>query len=219
MKTESSSYSVSELESKFAEDFKTPIFPILAKYYLDKSLIHKALKVSNIGLDKNSQNYSGKYILSQIYIINNELMNAEKLLMSVVKYQSCNMKAMIALIKLKISLGRSNNIIKSYIDRAFTSFPYNLEIIKMHKSYFLDIDKSNKDSNFVDNVQLDNKQLTSFSVDAKLATKSLYRVFIAQKKYIEAQKILSVMSKNKNNKKFINVENKKVLELINKKGK
>ena len=56
-------------------------------------------------------------------------------------------------------------------------------------------------------------------IDAQLATKSLYNVFINQKKYIEAQQILYLMSKNKKHTNFILVENKKVLKLINKKGK
>ena len=56
-------------------------------------------------------------------------------------------------------------------------------------------------------------------IDAQLATKSLYNVFINQKKYIEAQQILYLMSKNKKHTNFVLVENKKVLKLINKKGK
>ena len=56
-------------------------------------------------------------------------------------------------------------------------------------------------------------------IDTQLATKSLYNVFINQKKYIEAQQILNLMSKNKKYKKFVFIEHKKVLKLINKNGK
>jgi len=214
VKIENNSYLVSNLESMFAEDFNTPIFPILAKYYLDKSLIKKALKVSEIGLDKNPNNNLGKYILSQIYILDNNLIKSEKLLISVVKYQPCNVKAIITLIKLKISLGRSKNIIRSYIHQAFICFPYNNEIQKLQKTYFSKIKK-----NKIKDHQIDNNKFKSMKIDAQLATKSLYDVFINQKKYIEAQQILYLMSKNKKHTNFVLVENKKVLKLINKKGK
>lgn len=214
MKIKSNSYLVSNLESMFAEDFNAPIFPILAKYYLDKSLINKALKVCEIGLEKNPNNNLGKYILSQIYILDNNLIKSEKLLISVVKYQPCNAKAIITLIKLKISLGRSKNIIKSYIHQAFICFPYNNEIQKLQKTYFSKIKK-----NKIKDHQIDNNKFKSMKIDAQLATKSLYDVFINQKKYIEAQQILYLMSKNKKHTNFVLVENKKVLKLINKKGK
>ena len=214
MKIENNSYLVSNLESMFAEDFNAPIFPILAKYYLDKSLINKALKVCEIGLEKNPNNNLGKYILSQIYILDNNLIKSEKLLISVVKYQPCNVKAIITLIKLKISLGRSKNIIRSYIHQAFICFPYNNEIQKLQKTYFSKIKK-----NKIKDHQIDNNKFKSMKIDAQLATKSLYDVFINQKKYIEAQQILYLMSKNKKHTNFVLVENKKVLKLINKKGK
>jgi len=214
VKIENNSYLVSNLESMFAEDFNAPIFPILAKYYLDKSLINKALKVCEIGLEKNPNNNLGKYILSQIYILDNNLIKSEKLLISVVKYQPCNVKAIITLIKLKISLGRSKNIIRSYIHQAFICFPYNNEIQKLQKTYFSKIKK-----NKIKDHQIDNNKFKSMKIDAQLATKSLYDVFINQKKYIEAQQILYLMSKNKKHTNFVLVENKKVLKLINKKGK
>tara|TARA_B110000467_G_C18147620_1_gene382362 strand:- start:93 stop:746 length:654 start_codon:yes stop_codon:yes gene_type:complete len=217
VKIENNSYLVSNLESMFAEDFNAPIFPILAKYYLDKSLINKALKVSEIGLEKNPNNNLGKYILSQIHILDNNLIKSEKLLISVVKYQPCNVKAIITLIKLKISLGRSKNIIKSYIHRAFACFPYNHEIQKLQKTYFSKNKKIKE--NKIKDYQTDNNKFKSIKIDAQLATKSLYNVFINQKKYIEAQQILYLMSKNKKHTNFILVENKKVLKLINKKGK
>ena len=219
MKTENNSYLVAKLESTFAEDFNSPIFPILAKYYLDKSLIKKALKVSEIGLDKNPDNYLGQYILSQLHIIDNKLIESEKLLTSVVKYQPCNMKAITTLIKLKISLGRSENIIKSYIHQAFIYFPYNNEIKKLQKKYFSKIKSNQIIENTTKDYQIENKKYISMKIDVQLATKSLYNVFINQKKYIEARQILDLMSKNKKHKNFVFKENKKVLGLINRKGK
>ena len=219
MKIDNNSYSISKLEAMFAENFNSPIFPILAKYYLDKSFTKKALKVSEIGLDKNHNNYLGRYILSQIHIINNKLLKSEKLLMSVVKYQPCNIKAILALIKLKISLGRSEHKIRSYIYQAFLYFPYNREIKKMYKKYHLPSKKNKIIKNIIESDLINDKKFISIKFNTQLATKSLYNVFINQKKYIVAKQVLDLMSKNKKYKIFVSEENKKLLELINKKGK
>ena len=218
MKTGNNSYLISELESIFAEDFNSSVFPILAKYYLDKLSINKALKVIEIGLTKNPDNYLGKYILSQIYIINNQLYKSESLLTSVVKFQPCNFKAIIALIKVKISLGRSDKAIKTYVKKAFIYFPYNNEIKKMYKKYCF-IKKDKLKENIDEKNAIKNTHSISIKFDTKLATKSLYQVFINQKKYIEAEQILDLMSKNKKYKNFVFKEKKIVLGLINKKGK
>ena len=41
-----------ELETMFANDFSSPVFPILAEYYLEDNQLDRALKVCKIGLKK-----------------------------------------------------------------------------------------------------------------------------------------------------------------------
>ena len=50
-----------------------------------------------------------------------------------------------------------------------------------------------------------------------MATKTMYNLLIKQKKYLMASNILSIMAKNKKNKKFVNAEMKKIKKhIINK---
>ena len=49
-------------EAKFANNFASPIYPILADIYLLEGDLKRAKKVCEIGLDHNPHNIDGKYI-------------------------------------------------------------------------------------------------------------------------------------------------------------
>ena len=55
-----------KLEQIFADDFTSPIFPILAEIYFQNKEYERSLKVCKIGLSYNSNNAIGNYILSKI---------------------------------------------------------------------------------------------------------------------------------------------------------
>ena len=125
-------FTLGELENLFAENFSSPIFPILSDFYLNNSQEDKALRVSEIGLKNDPDNFSGQYVLSKIYIINNDFIKAEKLLTNIIKHQPCNMDAILTLIKIKISLKRSKNKITKHISYAFNIFPHSPEIKSLY---------------------------------------------------------------------------------------
>ena len=52
------------LEKKFADDFASPLFPILAEIYLSEGDIKRAKKVCEVGLDHDSTNTDGKFIIA-----------------------------------------------------------------------------------------------------------------------------------------------------------
>ena len=54
------------LESKFADDFASPYFPILAELYLNDGELSRARKVCEIGLDYDSQNIDGKFVFAKV---------------------------------------------------------------------------------------------------------------------------------------------------------
>ena len=54
------------LESIFAEDFSSPYYPILANLYLQEGDLRRAKKVCEIGLDHDSSNADGKFILAKV---------------------------------------------------------------------------------------------------------------------------------------------------------
>ena len=54
------------LEHIFANNFSSPIFPILADLYYNNEEYNRANKVCSIGLKRDPENLSGQYILAKI---------------------------------------------------------------------------------------------------------------------------------------------------------
>ena len=63
-------FSLRELENIFAQNLKSSIFPILADKYFSMNKYSKAKKVCEVGIQYDSENYLGKYVLAKIYLIN-----------------------------------------------------------------------------------------------------------------------------------------------------
>ena len=72
------------LENRFADNFGSPLFPILADMYLAEGDIRRARKVCEVGLDHDSTNTDGKFVLARIAITEEKFTAADKLLKQVV---------------------------------------------------------------------------------------------------------------------------------------
>ena len=216
MKIKSKYYTPKQLERLFAEDFSSPIFPILADYYFNASQFKKAQKVCQLGLENSSNNLTGQYVLAKTYIMNNKFLKAEKLLKHIVSFDQCNTVAIITLIKIETLLKRSPKTINEYILKAYAKIPNNKKIKKLYYTLQKDnnsklINNSKKEYNF--------KRYTKpIKLTKQLATKTMYNILINQKKYNEAKQILRFMELNNKNKVFIKKEKKKLLKLKNIKG-
>tara|TARA_Y100000590_G_scaffold391394_1_gene467951 strand:- start:1246 stop:1893 length:648 start_codon:yes stop_codon:yes gene_type:complete len=209
MKTGKKGFSLYELENLFAEKFDSPIFPILADFYLNNSEIDKALQVSTIGLKHSPDNFLGQYVLAKIHIINNNFIEAEKLLINTIISQPCNIEAIITLIKIKISLNRSQNTIKKYINCAFTISPNHSEIKSLYNKYC----KPNDKRIIQKNKKVSSEKKSSMKFDNHLATRSMYNVLMNQQKHNEALQVLQLMSKKKTHISFVKKEKKKLLKI------
>jgi len=108
-------YSRYKLEHVFANNFNSPIFPVLANLYYEKEEYQRALKVCTIGLKNDSNNHIGKYILSKIYLKLKREIEAEKLLKDITDNDVNNINALLLLIDVKKKLKRGNITIKKYI--------------------------------------------------------------------------------------------------------
>ena len=73
-----------ELEKIFALDFGSPYFPLLANMYLEENDLRRAEKVCEIGLKHNPKNSDGQYVLSKVFIKNEQFIKAERLLKKVI---------------------------------------------------------------------------------------------------------------------------------------
>ena len=191
-------YSRYALEHAFANDFKSPLFTVLANLYYENQELQRSLKVCKIGLKNDPNNYIGQYILSKTYIKLDRIIEAEKLLQSVVTHDTHNLDAILLLVEVKKKLKRSDKIINNYINYVKKITNEDEEKIK----------KQTKNQNTEKNIN------SSFTINSDMATKTMYNLLIKQKKYLMANNILSIMAKNKKNKKFVNAEIKKLKNIL-----
>ena len=196
-------YSRYKLEHVFANNFNSPLFPVLANLYYEKEEYQRALKVCTIGLKNDSNNHLGKYILSKIYLKLKREIEAEKLLKDIIDNDVHNIDALLLLIDVKKKLKRSNITIIKYIN-------YAENFIKNSSGQTRKIRKNKRTRN--------NPQ-TSFIINPNMATKTMYNLLLKQKKYHMASNILSAMAKQKKHKSFVNVEIKKIAKHITNKDK
>ena len=214
MNINSKSFNLRELESLFAEDFNSQIFPILADYYLSTSQLDKALKVIQLGLKHSPDNYLGQYVLAKVYILKNDFEKAENILYDVVKYQPFNEEAHVILVKILISLQRTKKTIQKYLLLGKNIFPNNNDLKKIYINY-KGSNKKLKTKNIINKKQAEKPSTIKFN--KKLATKSMYNVFLNQKQYNEALAVLDLMLKNEQTKSYALKEKKKVINILNRK--
>ena len=204
---------IKELEKVFADDFGSPVFPMLADYYLNENQIDRAKKVCSIGLKNSPDNILGEFILGKIFLKEEKIIQAEKKLKIVVN-QSKNIKALLMLVEVLINLNRSKSTIKKYIFMLDRLAPGHNQV-KFYKKKYL----SKKSHKNVKKNKIIIKNNPLITIDSKLETQTMYNLLLKQKKYNHALEVLNIMSANKKNSKFI-AENKTiVLQKIKKRNK
>ena len=200
------------LEHIFANNFSSPVFPILADIYCKNKEYERALKVCSIGLNNDPDNFTGQFILSKIYLAMKNEKEAERILKNVVAKDSNNIEALILLIKLEKKLSRSINTIKKYIKDAYAKTPNNKFIKKEFKS-LIQANKSNKKQKKATTSQVIVKPKTII-IDDAMATKTMYQLMKTQKKYDIAISILNRMKQKKINEDFVVTEFDELRPLI-----
>ena len=122
---------ISELEHAFAEDFGTPVFPVLANHYLKNNDMERSRKVCELGLKHSPYSSDGKFILAKINLYENKLMNGEQLLKQVVDENPVHINGLRILIEVMRSLNRSPNSIKIYIQKILHILPDDDDSLKL----------------------------------------------------------------------------------------
>ncbi len=202
-------YYLHTLESMFAKDFGSPICPVLADFYFKLSKFEKAKQVCEIGLQHNTANCMIHYILAKVYLIQDDYIQAEKLLQHIVVQDATNFEALKLFIYIKILLKRSIKTYSQYIVKAYSINSKDKKINKLYNQLKIEQSPKFKDKQSQKTLNAD------IVLNQSLATKTMFSVFMKQKKYIEALTVLKMMKKNKENRKFIKEETIKVKNLIN----
>ena len=205
-------YVKKDLEQVFANNFASPVFPILAEIYFQNKEYGRAFQVCKIGLSHNSDNEMGIYILSKIYLINKKYDKAEVFLKKIIKKNSHHSKALIDLAKVQIQLNRSKKNIQKTIDLGLEIGVKN-EIFQVKSDNSINKREVQKPKNRKQKFDyLDSEHIY---INKSMATKTMYRIMVKQKKYDVALSVLNTMKKESKYLRYVGKEIKKIKDLIN----
>ena len=207
-------FSKNKLEQIFADDFSSPVFPILAEIYFQNKEYERSMKVCKIGLSHNSNNAMGNYILSKIYFKDKKYEKAESILKKIIQENSHHVKAIIELVKVQKQLKRSSKKIQETISLGLKA---GIENQYFQASKRKNINKKkHSQKHFKESIET--PRLESVSINKSMATKTMYEIMIKQKKYDVALSVLYIMQNDSKNVRFANKEMKKIKNLLNQKG-
>jgi hypothetical protein len=202
---------ISELEHAFAEDFGTPLFPVLANHYLKNNDMERSRKVCELGLKHSPYNSDGKFILAKINLYKNKLMNGEQLLKQVVDENPVHINGLRILIEVMRSLNRSPKSIKKYIQKILHILPDDEDSLTLlalidnspklvvETSPIVAPDKKNKSTSKKSPPKKETKEKSIksppqdrvFDVGVGMATFTMVAVLKSQKHYQQALAVLS----------------------------
>ncbi len=224
------------LENKFAEDFGTPYFPVLADLYLQEKDLSRAKKVCEIGLKHDAFNTDGKYILSKVNLLENKLAPAEQLLKQVVEENPIHINALRILIEVQISLKRSRNSTQKYVDKLSKLLPNDSQVQNWEKQVSVtkpetqkpqskekpkDGKPKQKPTNHVvkkqqkKTVQISKQE--EFKITPNMATFTLVNVLKAQQHFNQALSVLTMIENKGGDKSKITPLRDELNKLLNEK--
>jgi lipopolysaccharide biosynthesis regulator YciM len=204
------------LETKFAEDFASPFYPMLADMYLLEGDLTRAKKVCEVGLDHDSTNVDGKYILGKVAVAENKLTLAEKWLKQVVNENPAHFTALRLLINVEIQLKRGVKTIQAYINHVLQFIPHDEECLKW-------LNEINASGDLVDSKTLPDSaaQKTtepvvdkSYEVVESMATFTMVGVLKSQKHFHQALAVLEILKSGGGDGERISGERAEIQQLI-----
>ncbi len=193
----------SELESYFADNFDTVLFPILADMYLQDRDLDRARKVCDIGLGYHPDHVDGKFILAMVELeIGNER-EAEKLLKDVVLSGTDHLQAAFQLAVVQQSLGRAESTLQKSWNKVIDLDPENREA----KSILSIIEKGEKPSKTIKRSKPNkgkkstkrrkssskNEDGPQLSISPRIATFTMVNVLKNQKLFYQALDVLDIL--------------------------
>jgi len=219
-----------ELEHAFAEDFGTPLFPVLANHYLKNKELKRSRKVCELGLKHSPNNTDGKFILAKLNLYESKITKAEQLLKQVVIENPVHITGLKVLIEVMRSLERSPNSIIKYVNKLLDILPDNEDALRLIK----ELAKSIPSKPIVKKIRTqqssapNKKDATSvkkevsaeepkedfiFNVGIGMATFTMVGVLKSQKHYKQALAVLARLEESGEDTKRIKKE-RKVLEQL-----
>ena len=214
-----SSEQVEKLESLFANDFSSPIFPLLAEHYYNTNDYYRAKKVCEIGLSNNASNVQGMFVLAKIFYKSDELFKGERLIQRLLRADPINLKSLLVLFEIQKKLQRSSRTLLKTITLILKICPNHLIATKwMEDNIGKELSPAQKRKNkppkkvqVSKSTYLDKNQLT---IRSSFHTFSMIDILIKQRHYQDAMNGLKVLVKDEEKKqkaeKYIN----KIIKII-----
>ena len=214
------------LETEFANNFASPYFPVLAELYLKEGDLRRAKLVCETGLEHDSENDCGKFILAQIALSENKLVIAEKYLKEAISINPSNFNAIRMLLKVEQSLNRSINTINKYANQILQYIPDDLECNDLLSKNEKNTAKSKepiatksknikpkitKKINKIKTPQI-NKQ--TYDIKSTMATFTMVGILKKQEHYQQALDVLNLLESKKSNLDRIKKEKKIISSLL-----
>tara|TARA_B000000565_G_scaffold240499_1_gene204699 strand:- start:87 stop:788 length:702 start_codon:yes stop_codon:yes gene_type:complete len=220
---------IASLEHLFAEDFSTPLFPVLANHYLKDKQLKRARKVCEVGLKHSPKNSDGKFILAKINLYENKIVQSEQLLKQVVEENLVHIKALKILIEVMTTLDRSPNSIIKYVNKLLEILPGDSDAI----TWLDELEKNLPRKVKIEKISSDKTETKSeqsvptshektpiktekvvFNVGMGMATFTMVSVLKSQKHYRQALLVLSQLEEKGADTKKIKQERNILEELL-----
>ena len=210
---------IKDIEKIYASDLSTPTFIILANYYYNQKFYTHAKKICKIGLDYYPDHLDVQYIYAKINLLQGNSKEAEQRLKRIVKRSICGVKPYILLIKVMESLNRSEKSIKNFVLMSNQHYYFHPIIQKFYKKYVAT--KTQSEVSISNTLNQKKKNIskiiqTANNFNSKLATKTMYSLYLSQKKYNAAKSILLTMQTLKKDVDFVNKELVNINQIIDK---
>ena len=212
------------LERKFADNFASPYYPVLAELYLNEGDVSRARRVCEIGLDHDSHNIDGKFVFAKVALAEKKFTTAEKWLKIVVEENPAHFNGLRMLIKLEFQLSRSHKTIQNYINRLLKFLPEDSECIEwLNNIQSLEtVDTPPPTPNPVEMNQKNNVPIQkpepiiekTYKIEKEMATLTMAQVLKAQRHYHEALAVLDVLESSGQKNGQLVQQKEEILELI-----
>ena len=195
------------LESRFAEDFASPYFPLLADMYLLEGDLSRAHRVCEVGLDHDSGNIDGKFVFAKVAMAKEKFTVAEKWLKQVVDENPAHFNGLRMLIKLEFHLKRSPKTIRKYINRILRFLPDDTECkelldnLQPHNTEHRLVENKNFDpkpesakTKIVSSEQKSNTDVRkTYNIEESMATFTMVQILKSQQHYNQALTVLEML--------------------------
>ncbi|MFQ6609379.1 MAG: tetratricopeptide repeat protein, partial [Fidelibacterota bacterium] len=208
-----------------ADNFDSPVFPVLANIYFESGDMPRARKVCEIGLEHHPQSSEGKYILAKIELIDGNLTQAEKYLKEILETSHIHLNAMKLLVEVQTELGRSVKTIGATVNKIVdivSDDEESLEWLEKNKEELsnsendisVDEQKSEPGPKTHPKTKSMGTQDNGIVIDSRMATMTLARVFKRQKNYLQALSVLDIVLAKGGDAKKIEKEREEIYKLI-----